>query len=357
VATLVVAFALGFILGFAAHRASVCTVRAVAEVMSARSATMFAGVGRSLLWIWAVAFPFLWLVPAAAGVNGWTLTAFALLGGLAFGLGAALNGACAYSTMARLADGEGAMLVAIVGFAAGTGIFALLVDGHWLTRPRPAPVLLSAVTSWSLLLAAGFGAWATFEAIRLWRTRETGAGWRDLIFARRYRISTAAMLIGLSGAVLFLLFGPFGYTSTFELLIERIFGTGAAPPSTTRWVLLIAVLAGMLTSTLQRGSFLLDLRPRRSWLLNLSGGALMGFGAALAPGGNDALVMYGVPSLSPYALPTYAALVAGVAGGLLLLRVVVGLRPKVEFRNDVFIADNWTRPGPGDVTPPSARRG
>jgi len=352
---LVVAFALGCILGFAAHRASVCTVRAVAEVMSERSAIMFAGVGRSWLWIWAVMFSFLWLVPAAAGVNGWTLSGFALLGGLAFGLGAALNGACAYSTMARLADGEGAMLVAIIGFAAGTGVFALLLDGHWLARPKPAPVLLGAVTSWSFVLAIGFGAFAIFEGVRLWRTRERGGSWRDLVLARRYRVSTAAMLIGLSGAVLFLLFGPFGYTSTFDLLIERLLGTGAAAPSTVRWVLLTAVLAGMLISTLQRGSFRLDLRPRRAWLLNFIGGMLMGFGAALAPGGNDALVMYGVPSLSPYALPTYAALVAGVAGGLLILRAVAGFRPKVEFRNDVFIADSWTRPLPGDVTPPAPR--
>jgi uncharacterized membrane protein YedE/YeeE len=139
VATLVVAFALGCILGFAAHRASVCTVRAVAEVMSVRSASMFAGVGRTWLWIWAVAFPFLWLVPAAASVNGWPLTAFAVLGGLAFGLGAALNGACAYSTMARLADGEGAMLVAIIGFAAGAGLFALLAGGGWVARPSRLP--------------------------------------------------------------------------------------------------------------------------------------------------------------------------------------------------------------------------
>ena len=107
---LIVAVALGCVIGFAAHRASICTVRAVAEVMSARSANMFASVGRSWLWVWAVAFPFLWLVPALASVNGWALTGLALLGGLSFGLGAALNGGCAYSTMARLADGEGAML-------------------------------------------------------------------------------------------------------------------------------------------------------------------------------------------------------------------------------------------------------
>ena len=76
----------------------------------------------------------------------------------------------------------------------------------------------------------------------------------------------------------------------------------------------------------------------------------MGFGTALAPGGNDALVMYGIPTLSPYALPTYLALIAGVATGLLLLRAFMGFQPKAEFRNDVFIADSWTRPMPGDAT-------
>jgi hypothetical protein len=116
-------------------------------------------------------------------------------------------------------------------------------------------------------------------------------------------------------------------------------------------MLLIAVLAGMLVSTLQRGSFRLDFRPRRAWLMNFGGGMLMGFGTSLAPGGNDALVMYGIPTLSPYALPTYLALGIGVAAGLMLLRALAGFQAKAEFRNDVFIADSWTRPLPSDVTP------
>jgi uncharacterized membrane protein YedE/YeeE len=353
---LVVAVVLGMVMGFAAHRASICTVRAVAEVMSARSGHMFAGVGRSWLWIWAVTFAFLSLVPASgAGINGWALTAFALAGGLIFGLGAALNGGCAYSTMARLADGEGAMAIAIVGFAVGTAVFAMLVEGQWLSRPLSAPALLNTLTSWSLVPAIGFGVWAIYEATRLWRTREPGAKLRDLALARRYRLSTAAMLMGIAGAALFLLFGPFGYTSTFELLIQRALATEPVALSTMRWLLLVAVLAGMLMSTFLRGSFRLDLRPRPAWLANFAGGLLMGFGTALAPGGNDALVMYGVPTLSPYALPTYLALALGVAGGLLSLRGLTGFQPRTEFRNDVFIADNWTRLMPGDITPRGMR--
>jgi hypothetical protein len=166
-----------------------------------------------------------------------------------------------------------------------------------------------------------------------------------LLLAPRYRLSTAALLIGLPGALLFLIYGPFGYTATFELVIEGAFGTRAWPP-TVRWVLLIAVLAGMLLSTTQRGSFRIDWRPRREWLFNIAGGTLMGFGTALAPGGNDALVLYGIPTLSPYAAPAYAALVAGVAAGLVLMRWSFGVEARVECRNDVFITDTWSRPIP-----------
>jgi uncharacterized protein len=165
------------------------------------------------------------------------------------------------------------------------------------------------------------------------------------VLAPRYRLSTAALLMGLPGALLFLIYGPFGYTATFELVVEGAFGTRNWPP-TVRWVLMVAVLAGMFLSTLQRDSFRMDWRPRRAWLLNGAGGALMGFGTALAPGGNDALVMYGIPILSPYAVPTYAALVAGVAVGLLIMRSWFGIDARVECRNDTFVTDTWTRPIP-----------
>src|SRR5262249_16667471 len=134
------------------------------------------------------------------------------------------------------------------------------------------------------------------------------------------------------------------------LIIEGGFGTRGWPP-TARWVLLIAVLTGMLASTVQRGSFRIDWRPRRVWLLNLSGGTLMGFGTALAPGGNDVLVLYGIPSLSPYALPTYMALGVGVAAGLVMMRLGVGVRPRCTCRNAIFISDHWPRSIPASPKP------
>src|SRR5215831_905792 len=180
-ATFILAIVLALILGFASHRASVCTVRAVAEVISSRRASMFISVGRSVLWVWAIALPFFWLMPSAAtGIAGWQLTGMAMMGGMAFGLGAAINGGCAYSTMARLVDGDGRMLAAIAGFAAGVLAFAALAGSNLLARPAPAPALIGTLLPWSAVLAAPVLLWALYEAVRLWRTRDRGMRLIDL---------------------------------------------------------------------------------------------------------------------------------------------------------------------------------
>jgi uncharacterized membrane protein YedE/YeeE len=342
---LVVGVALAVVLGFASHRASVCTVRAVAEVMGSRRATMFGSIGRSVLWVWAVAFPSFWLVPAAGvGIAGWPLTATAVLGGFVFGLGAAINRGCAFSTMARLVDGDGRMLAAVVGFAMGVFVFAALVQSHWLLRPAPTAALVSSLQPWSTVLGVVFLIWAFYEAHRLWRSRDAKMRFIDRALAPRYRLSAAALLIGLPGALLFMIHGAFGFTATFDLLIETSLGTRSWP-TPARWILLIAVLSGLLLSSIQRGSFSIDWWPRREWLVNGAGGAMMGFGAAVTPGGNDALILYGIPTLSPYALPAYAALVLGIAAGLLLMSHF-GIKARVECRNDMFITDTWSRPLP-----------
>src|SRR5918995_65530 len=171
---LVIAFVLAAILGFAAHRASICTVRAVAEVLSTRSAFMFGSVAKTVLWITAVSIPVLWLVPTAAPVPGWQFSALAVGGGLVFGIGAAINGACAYSTMARLVDGEGGMLMTIAGFAVGVFLFVNLLGAGWVARPIPTPTVVAQSLTWLMLIAGLLLLWGIYELVRLWRTRPAG---------------------------------------------------------------------------------------------------------------------------------------------------------------------------------------
>jgi short-chain fatty acids transporter len=61
-----------------------------------------------------------------------------------------------------------------------------------------------------------------------------------------------------------------------------------------------AVTAQMMGQTIEEGQALPVLRKRP-----VVGGIFMGLGAALIPGGNDVLVLHGIPSLSPQAIPSY----------------------------------------------------
>jgi uncharacterized protein len=66
---------------------------------------------------------------------------------------------------------------------------------------------------------------------------------------------------------------------------------------------------------------------------------LMGLGTALLPGGNDALVLYGIPSLSPHAIPAYLALILGIFVALMTMRAIFGVEMRVACREDLYIAD------------------
>ena len=61
----------------------------------------------------------------------------------------------------------------------------------------------------------------------------------------------------------------------------------------------------------------------------------MGIGAKLIPGGNDALVLNGIPVLSPHALPVYGALLAGIMVTILFMRLWFGQGMRVDCSMDV----------------------
>ena len=67
---------LAAVLGFVAHRASVCTVKAVAEVVSTGQGYMFLSFLKTVLWVMAITIPFVWWLPEAhGGQRSWGIPA------------------------------------------------------------------------------------------------------------------------------------------------------------------------------------------------------------------------------------------------------------------------------------------
>jgi len=120
---------LAVLLGFVVHRAGLCTVRTVAEIFSSRKAYMMVTMLKTVLWVMAVSVPiFLFLPDAAAPNRSYAITTAAIIGGFMFGVGAAVNGGCAFSTLSHLANGN---LCFSIGFQRGSALCASwLLDLH-----------------------------------------------------------------------------------------------------------------------------------------------------------------------------------------------------------------------------------
>ncbi len=61
----------------------------------------------------------------------------------------------------------------------------------------------------------------------------------------------------------------------------------------------------------------------------------MGIGTMLVPGGNDGLILFAIPSLSPHALPTYLGLFGGILATLAIMRATGRDIPSVQCSGDI----------------------
>lgn len=311
-------------MGFVTHRASLCAVRAVMEMMTSGSAYMLASFGKAVLWVVTISGSLIVLLsidpqPVYQRLPFWA----ALLGGALFGVGAAINGGCSFSTLQRLADGELGMLVSLAGMFLG---FA--VTSHGLNELATSIALQPIETewpwqhSWGKALLGALWLWAIWELLRLWRAHPSEKALLDRLLADRYRLSSAAAVLGIGGGILYAVQGAWTYTNF--LRGEAASWVSTAPPPSAQAPLLLALIFGMLFSSWQRGTIRPRLPNLRDLPYNLTGGLLMGMGGTLVPGGNDTLLLAAMPSFSGRACAIFIALLAGVAVTLTVMRWQTG---------------------------------
>tara|TARA_R110002074_G_scaffold238166_1_gene410110 strand:- start:290 stop:553 length:264 start_codon:yes stop_codon:yes gene_type:complete len=79
-----VSLLMGLILGFAAHRVGLCTVKAVAEVLTTRRSHVLWSFAKSGLWVMVVA-ALVGIFAKETGLRHWPLGAASVFGGVVFG--------------------------------------------------------------------------------------------------------------------------------------------------------------------------------------------------------------------------------------------------------------------------------
>ena len=304
------------------------------ELLTTRRAFMLASFAKTSLWVVGITLLVAWILPADfAQMSGWKLSILTIGGGVLFGVGATINRGCAFSTLTRLGGGNLGMVASLAGFLVGVAAYSVATAAGMTEAIVKTTAPLSIEGFWRLPATVAVASWMAWELVRLSRSARPG-DWRQRLLAPHYRLSTAAVLMGFCGAVLYTLIGVWPYTQLFGQMASHA-AIGTPPPSAILWLLFVALVGGIGLSAWQGRRFRWQWRPERSWVSYGTGGVLMGLGAAMIPGGNDVLILNGIPSLSPHAVPAFLAMLVGIAVSLMTMHVLGQDIPRIDCGGDI----------------------
>jgi toxin CptA len=304
---LLLAMALAALMGFAVQRGATCTVAAVDEVLTKRRAYRLLAMVEASLWVLGG----LLLAQALGGhanlmPPGYAISGWVFLGAVLLGLGAAINGACVFGAIARFGSGQWSYSWTPVGFY--LGCLAARLPGLDRMAPRLAnPSAVLGASMWVLLLIAAWMLFRIARPLRNLRAMEAKGRLRG-IAQGLWAPHSSTLVIGITFVGLLYLSGPWTYT---DVLAD--WSRAGARWDVSRALLFAALLAGAVWGGWTAGRF----KPvPMSWVASarsLSGGALMGLGSLLIPGGNDGLILTGMPLLWPHAWLAFATMFATIA--------------------------------------------
>lgn len=271
-----------------------------------------------------------------------------LLGGVLFGFGMVISGACVSGCLVRMGEGYLMQFATFAGLVAGSLLGAWNLNWWLEATVRQSPtVFLPAVLGWPFTVFLQF-----FMLLALFLLMSKIEGNRDIWSI--FRKTSSAVPYGIGAVYLSALhFGlylawrrPWGVTSGITHAAGWLALQFGAPvqnwdyfesaylaeqyPGTTLLshpliYLALAMVLGSLFASLLHQEFRLR-RPRtvKYYIAGLIGGTFMGYGSRLAFGCNIGALLSGISSLSLHGwVFGFAALLGALAGGKALVRYVI----------------------------------
>ena len=298
-------FFLAFWAGFSVRRASLCLVRATLEIIKRKppKALFFilqaTAVALSITIPARIFFPDEILVTPSYGIS-WYL----FIGAALYGVGASLNGSCALGTLNQLISGKIVFLGTIIGMM--IGFFGFLQIQNAVTLQKLDTTSMSGNHVY-YLVPLMFLVWGiSFFRIKKFLMENEG---RKLIKLKQYIKSSVARdfigtsIFGFCSGTLFLLLGSsWDYTQfiqfiEFNIFNKSMFDSKIIPLLITTLALIMGVSLASIISK--------DIKFKNdnvgAYVRKIFAGILMGFSVGLIPGGNDTLILYGLPGLAFHA--------------------------------------------------------
>jgi len=292
------------IIGYLAQRTGLCMIRGVTEFRAGKPTLLLAMLSCGFcVWLYAP-------VAAVVGIDipyiryDWHIV-FAL-GGLIFGLGTSANGGCSVSTMSRLARGDLHMIATVTGWVVGWCL--------WLSWPFAYGRVTQLDTVSLPMIVVGFVIWL---GVAYWAIRHSSAS---------RRLWLTIMVIGLLAGLMFLLQPKWPPSDLVQHLASATLHKQAdAWPSTDRYLILLALLTGMLVAAWITRRFVWQRIYLQRMVLHLLAGTAMGLGASMAMGGNDTQLLLALPAASPAAMLAVVGMLTGIYIGIVMRQPLVRL--------------------------------
>lgn len=300
-----VALGCAVLMGFGVQRGATCAVSAMDEIVTHRRAAKLLAIAEAGLWVAGSLILLRALGFTMAEPKGYAPGAWTALGGVLLGLGAWVNRACVFGTVARVGSGEWAYLLTPAGFVAGCFAAAPLV--------RLVPRMPASAPSPTLALSALV--LAPFALLVLWRLAQAICAARTRTLASHiWSPHHATVVIGITFVIMLLIVGAWAYTDALAEL--ALGGMGA---TIWRLILLGGLFGGAILAGRTAGAT--PARPTLAGAIRcLAGGFLLGAGGVLVPGSNDGLLLLGMPLLLPYAWIAFGAMIITIGFALLVTR-------------------------------------
>ena len=301
------------LMGFANQRGGTCTVAAIGEIMDKRRFHSFAALLDASLWVAAgmILLNSVHILPPLP--NGYAVSLTTIAGGVLFGLGAFVNRACIFGSVARLGSGQWAYLATPVGFYLGA----------LLTRDLPAPAVLPGTPPLlhaPLWLGVILGMVLLARLMHLlWRIAQSERAGRDAFWSPH----AATTVMGLAFLVALIAFGAWTYSDAMIDLAH-----GSHHHLRERVWLNLALLVGAMIGGWAAGCLRMELPSLKTSLRTFGGGAIMGIGSSLIPGGNTGLVLIGMPLLEPHAWVAFITICLTIYAAIRLSRALQNVQKR-----------------------------
>ena len=299
-----VAFLCAALMGYAIQRGATCMVAAIDEVVSQRRANRLIALLEAGLWVAGGLIIASLLGGPTMRLVDFPVSLLTVAGGALLGVGALINRACVFGSIARLGSGEWAYALTPVGFFVGC------LTARDVMAPVPsvsAASRLFGVAGWLVIPFLLFAAWRVAQFLR--------AAWQRDLAAHIWSPHRATMVIGLAFVVMLLTVGSWAYTEALASLARGMVNNAPA-----KLLLLLALLIGALTGGWTAGRLQSVIPTGGAMLRCLTGGMLMGWGSLFVPGSNDGLILLGLPLLQPHAIVALASMALAIVAGMTVER-------------------------------------